>query len=113
MPYVATLTNVAPTFDDCDNPTGITITSTTIKTFAGKNGSVDDSNYTKELTSALDHSQINFSGSTGPRTPALQSTITDRLSGRRLHHYAMRDSFLARDIIPLGEKVTLIFLVHK
>ena len=61
MPYVATLTNITPTFDDCDDPTGITITSTTIKTFAGKNGSVDTSNYTKELTYDLDPSQINFS----------------------------------------------------
>ena len=61
MPYVATLTNVAPTFDDCDDPTGITITSTTIKQFAAKNGSADDNKYTDQLTFDLDPSQANFS----------------------------------------------------
>ena len=61
MPYVATLTNVAPTFDDCDDPTGITITSTTIKQFAAKNGSADANKYTDQLTFDLDPSQANFS----------------------------------------------------
>jgi hypothetical protein len=61
MPYVATLTNVAPTFDDCDDPTGITITSTTIKQFAAKNGSADADKYTDQLTFDLDPSQANFS----------------------------------------------------
>ena len=61
MPYVATLTNVAPTFDNCTDPTGITITSTTIKQFTAKNGSADTASYTKQLTFDLDPSQANFS----------------------------------------------------
>ena len=61
IPYVATLTNVAPTFDNCTDPTGITITSTTIKQFTAKNGSADTANYTKQLTFDLDPSQANFS----------------------------------------------------
>ena len=36
--YTATLTNVAPSFSNCADPTGITIASTTIKTFIAVNG---------------------------------------------------------------------------
>tara|TARA_R100000963_G_scaffold16740_1_gene11755 strand:+ start:768 stop:4892 length:4125 start_codon:yes stop_codon:yes gene_type:complete len=36
--YTATLTNVAPTITNCSNPSGITIATTTIKTFTGTNG---------------------------------------------------------------------------
>jgi len=36
--YTATLTNVAPTITNCSNPSGITIATTTIKTFTGENG---------------------------------------------------------------------------
>ena len=36
--YTATLTNVAPAMTDCNNPSGITIASTVIKTFTGTNG---------------------------------------------------------------------------
>ena len=36
--YTATLTNTAPAFSNCTSPTGITIASTTIKTFTAVNG---------------------------------------------------------------------------
>ena len=52
--YTATLTNVAPTFDSCTNPTGITIASTTIKQFTAKNGSANVANRTNELLFDLD-----------------------------------------------------------
>jgi len=59
--YVATLSNVAPSFTDTDNPTGITIASTTIKTYAGVNGSANETDKTKQLIFDLDPSQANFS----------------------------------------------------
>ncbi len=61
MPYVATLQNVAPIFDDCSNPTGIESTTTTIKTFTAKNGSAYVANQTQQLTFDLDPSQANYS----------------------------------------------------
>ena len=54
--YTATLANVAPTFDNCSNPTGITIASTTIKQFTAKNGSANVANRTSELLFDLDPS---------------------------------------------------------
>ena len=61
MPYVATLQNVAPTFDNCSNPTGIESTTTTIKTFTARNGSADSNEYTNQLIFDLDPSQANYS----------------------------------------------------
>ena len=61
MSYVATLQNVAPTFDNCSNPTGIESTTTTIKTFTAKNGSAYVANQTQQLTFDLDPSQANYS----------------------------------------------------
>ena len=45
---------MAPTFDSCTNPTGITIASTTIKQFTAKNGSANVANRTNELLFDLD-----------------------------------------------------------
>jgi len=39
MPFTVTLTNQAPYFTDCSDPSGITIASTLIKSFAATNGS--------------------------------------------------------------------------
>ena len=61
IPYTATLGNVAPTFDNTSNPTGITVASTVLKTYSAKNGSATDADRTKELIFDLDPSQANFS----------------------------------------------------
>jgi len=61
MPYVATLGNVAPIFDNTDNPTNIEQTTITIKTFSAKNGSSFVANQTQQLTFDLDPSQANYS----------------------------------------------------
>ena len=54
------LSNVAPTIDDCTNPTGITTATVDIKTFTGKNGSADTSVETQQLYWSLDPNQANF-----------------------------------------------------
>ena len=54
------LSNVAPTIDDCTNPTGITTAAVDIKTFTGKNGSADTSVETQQLYWSLDPNQANF-----------------------------------------------------
>ena len=61
IPYTATLGNVAPTFDNTSNPTGITVASTVLKTYSAKNGSATVADRTKELIFDLDPSQANFS----------------------------------------------------
>ena len=54
------LSNVAPTIDDCTNPTDITTATVNIKTFTGKNGSADTSVETQQLYWSLDPNQANF-----------------------------------------------------
>ena len=61
IPYVATLSNVAPIFDSTASPTGVTIASTVLKTYSGKNGSANGADQTKQLIFDLDPSQANFS----------------------------------------------------
>ena len=64
LPYVATLSNVAPSFVNTANPTGVTIASTTLKTYSGVNGSANNTDKTKQLFFDLDPSQANFSSIT-------------------------------------------------
>ena len=69
--YVATLGNVAPSFLNATNPTGITIASTTIKQFTAVNGTAKTANNTDELV---------FSLSTG-NTSLVASQFTMSASG--------------------------------
>tara|TARA_R110002167_G_scaffold8141_2_gene37764 strand:- start:12085 stop:15039 length:2955 start_codon:yes stop_codon:yes gene_type:complete len=80
--YTATLTNVAPTIMNCTNPTGITIATTTIHTFTGKNGSADVANNTQQLLFDLDPTNASsilngFAMSSAGVLTANQGTLVD------------------------------------
>ena len=59
--YVATLSNVAPSFTNCANPTDITQVSTTIKQFTAVNGSANTNVQGNQLIFDLDPTQANYS----------------------------------------------------